>query len=52
MAYSQTALQITEEKRRELQRRLRVPSTVERDHVRAQIILLRSEGLPHNEVAA
>lgn len=52
MARPISTLEITDEERRELQRRVRAPSTAKRDHVRAQIILLRSEGLSQKDVAA
>lgn len=51
MARPISMLEITNEESRELWRRVRASTTAKRDHVRAEIILLRSEGLSQKEVA-
>jgi len=51
MARPISILEITDEERKELTRRVRASTTAKRDHRRAEIILLRSEGLSQKEVA-
>jgi transposase len=51
MARPISILEITAEERKELMRRVRASTTAMRDHQRAEIILLRSEGLAQKAVA-
>ena len=51
MARPISILEITEDERNELQRRVRAPTTSKRDHQRAEIILMRSQGLSQMKVA-
>ena len=51
MARPIAVLQLTPEDRSELQRRVRAPTTSQRDGLRARIVLLRGEGLKQKDVA-
>lgn len=51
MARPISVLEITDDEREELERRVRASTTSKRDHLRAAIILKRSEGLSQKEVA-
>ena len=51
MARPITVLQLTPEERCDLQRRVRAPTTAQRDYLRARIVLLRGEGLKEKDVA-
>ena len=51
MARPISILEITDDERAELERRVRARTTSKRDHLRAAIILKRSEGLSQKEVA-
>ena len=46
-----TVLRVTAEQRRELERRVRASSTSKRDSLRAQIVLLRTQGMRQVDVA-
>lgn len=52
MARSIDKIIVSEEQRRELQRRVNSPTTSKRDHLRAEIILLRNSGMGGKAVAA
>lgn len=52
MARPISILEVTGEERKELRRRVRASTTSKRDHIRAEVVLLRSEGLSQKEVAA
>ena len=51
MARPISILEISDEEHNELQRRVRASTTAKRYHIRAEIILLRSEALSQREVA-
>lgn len=51
MARPVSVLKLTEEEKRELQRRISTDTTAKRDHFRARIVLLRSEGMKQKDVA-
>ena len=51
MARPIAVLQLTPEERSALQRRVRAPTTSQRDGLRARIVLLRGEGLKQKDVA-
>lgn len=51
MAHPISIVELTDEERSELQRRVRASTTSQRDSLRARIVLLRAEGLREKEVA-
>lgn len=51
MARPVEKINVTDEQRTELERRVASPKTSKRSHLRAQIILMRSEGLSRRDVA-
>jgi transposase len=51
MARPVSSLELTDEEAGELRRRLRASTTSQRDHLRAQIVLLRAEGIKEAEAA-
>ena len=52
MARPISVLEVTPEEKRELERRVGASTTAARDCVRAHIVLLRTEGVGQQEVAA
>jgi transposase len=52
MARPISTLELSAGEAAELRRRLRAPTTAQRDHLRAEIILLRAQGIKETEVAA
>jgi transposase len=51
MARPISIIELTPEEKKEIQRRINSPTTSKRDHIRAQIIQLRSQGKKQTEVA-
>jgi transposase len=52
MARPISILELTPDEERELKRRIKSPTVSKRDHTRAQIVLLRAEGMKQKDVAS
>lgn len=52
MARPVSLVELTDEERTELQRRVRAPTTSQRDGLRARVVLLRAQGMSEKAVAA